>query len=187
MLVGYARTSTADQIAGFEAQLTELQKAGCEKVFQEQVSSVAQREELERALDYVRDVDTFIVTKLDRLARNTQHLLEIVERLDAKGVPLRILNFGGSEVDTRSATGKLTLTMFAAMAQFEREMMLERQREGIAKAKAEGKYRGRAPVPEAKVKRALALRAQGAKIPEIVEETSLGRSTVYRLIKEAAV
>ena len=184
MLVGYARTSTADQIAGFEAQLSELENAGCEKVFQEQVSSVAQRDELERALDYVRDVDTFVVTKLDRLARNTQHLLEIVERLEAKGVPLRILNFGGSEVDTRSATGKLTLTMFAAMAQFEREMMLERQREGIAKAKAAGKYKGRAPVPADKITRALELKSDGATATEVAKELALGRSTVYRLLKE---
>ena len=184
MLVGYARTSTADQIAGFEAQLKELEQAGCEKVFQEQVSSVAQRDQLERALDYVRDVDTFVVTKLDRLARNTQHLLEIVELLEAKGVPLRILNFGGSEVDTRSATGKLTLTMFAAMAQFERENMLERQREGIAKAKEAGKYKGRAPVPDDKIEQVLTLKAQGVKPLEIAKQVSLGRSTVYRLIQQ---
>lgn len=186
MLVGYARTSTADQIAGFEAQLRELELAGCEKVFKEQVSSVAQRDELERAIDYVRDVDTFIVTKLDRLARNTQHLLHIVERLEAKGVPLRILNFGGSEVDTRSATGKLTLTMFAAMAQFEREMMLERQREGIAKAKAAGKYKGRSAVPKGKIEQALALKDQGAKVTDIAKELSLGRSTVYRILRDVS-
>ena len=185
MIVGYARTSTADQIAGFEAQLRELEYAGCEKVFKEQVSSVAQRGELERALDYVRDVDTFVVTKLDRLARNTQHLLEIIDRLEVKGVPLRILNFGGSEVDTRSATGKLTLTMFAAMAQFEREMMLERQREGIAKAKAAGKYKGRAPVSKVKVKKIHALAEEGKAPLDIAKELSLGRSTVYRILKAA--
>lgn len=185
MLIGYARTSTADQVAGFEAQLRELEEAGCERIFQEQVSSVAQRAELERALDYVRDVDTLVVTKLDRLARNTQHLLEIIDRLQAKGVPLRILNFGGSQVDTQSATGKLTLTMFAAMAQFEREMMLERQREGIAKAKAAGKYKGRSPVAEGKIEQALVLKERGVKVPDIARELSLGRSTVYRIFQQA--
>lgn len=184
MLIGYARTSTADQVAGFEAQIRELEEVGCERIFQEQVSSVAERAELERALDYVRDVDTLVVTKLDRLARSTQHLLQIIDKLQAKSAPLRILNFGGSEVDTQSATGKLTLTMFAAMAQFEREMMLERQREGIAKAKAAGKYKGRNPVSKTKVEQAMALKNEGAKVSDIAKELSLGRSTVYRVLKE---
>lgn len=76
------------------------------------------------------------------------------------------------------------LTMFAAMAQFEREMMLERQRLGIAKAKGDGKYKGRAPVPEDKVKQVLTLKAQGMQPPEIAKQVSLGRSTVYRLIQQ---
>lgn len=184
MLVGYARTSTVDQVAGFEAQIRELERVGCEEVFREQVSSVAQRLELESALKYVRSKDTLIVTKLDRLARSTQHLLQIVDGLEQKGVGLRILDFGGAEVDTKSPSGKLMLTMFAAMAQFEREMMLERQREGIAKAKAEGKYKGRAPVPEHKLERARLLKQQGTKIPDIAKQLSLGRSTLYRLLKE---
>jgi DNA invertase Pin-like site-specific DNA recombinase len=89
----------------------------------------------------VREDDTFIVCKLDRLARSTQHLLTITERLKAKGVALRVLNLG---LDTSTSTGALLLTMLGAIGQFEREMMLERQREGIAKAKREGKYKGRA-------------------------------------------
>src|SRR5438105_8800128 len=79
MLIGYARTSTLDQTAGFEAQLTELKQAGCEKVFSEQVSSVAPRAQLDAALEYIREGDVLVVSKLDRLARSTQHLLEIVE------------------------------------------------------------------------------------------------------------
>ena len=139
MLVGYGRTSTAEQAAGLEAQRRDLSAAGCEKLFVEQVSSVGQREQLEAALDFVREGDTLVCTKLDRLARSTAHLLEIVDRLDRKGVGLRVLDFGGSAVDTQSPTGKLMLTMFGAMAQFEREIMLQRQREGIAQAKAAGK------------------------------------------------
>ena len=184
MLVGYARTSTADQIAGFETQRRELEKLGCEEIFSEQVSSVAQRDELDNALKFVRKGDTLVVTKLDRLARSTQHLLKIVDSLKEKGVGLRILDFAGTEVDTQSASGKLMLTMFAAMAQFEREMMLERQRLGIAKAKCDGKYKGRAPVPDDKVEQVLTLKAQGVKPPEIAKQVSLGRSTVYRLIQQ---
>jgi DNA invertase Pin-like site-specific DNA recombinase len=187
MDVGYARTSTVEQVAGFEAQIRELKQAGCEQIFQEQVSSVAQRTELDNALKYVRNTDTLIVTKLDRLARSTQHLLMIVEELDKKGVGLRILHFGGSEIDTKSSSGKLMLTMFGAMAEYERSLMLERQREGIAKAKAEGKYKGRSPVPEQTVARLIELRNAGVKPSEIAKQLSLGRSTVYRLIKESGL
>jgi len=174
------------QIAGFEAQIRELEKAGCEQIFQEKVSSVAQRTELDNALQFVRDGDVLIVTKLDRLARSTQHLLKLIAALDKKAVGLRILDFGGAAMDTKSPHGKLMLTMFGAMAEYERDLMLERQREGIAKAKSEGRYKGRAPVSDAKVKQALALRDQGVKAPDIAKELSLGRSTVYRLIKECA-
>src|SRR5215469_16412626 len=94
MLIGYARTSTLDQAAGFEAQLTELAQAGCEKVFSEQVSSVAPRAQLKAALEYIREGDVLVVCKLDRLARSTQHLLEIVDRVKRKGAHLKILNLG---------------------------------------------------------------------------------------------
>jgi DNA invertase Pin-like site-specific DNA recombinase len=86
MKVGYARTSTSDQKAGFEAQLAELEQAGCEKVFKEQVSSVAHRAQLDAALDFIREGDTLVVSKLDRLARSTQHLLEIADRVK-RGCP----------------------------------------------------------------------------------------------------
>lgn len=186
MLVGYARTSTADQVADFEAQITQLTDTGCEKLFQEQVSSVGTRTELETALSFLREGDTLVVTKLDRLARSTQHLLQIVDDLTARSIGLRVLDFGGAEADTQSPSGKLTLTMFAAMAQFEREMMLERQREGIAKAKAEGKYKGRKAVPADKVNQVKALKAEGIKHAEIAKRVSLGRSTVYRLLSDTA-
>ena len=147
MQIGYARSSTVDQEAGFQAQIKSLKATGCEKVFAEQVSSVAEREQLETALDYVREGDTLVVTKLDRLARSVSHLVAIGERLEAKGVALRVLD---QAIDTSNSTGRLMFSMLGAIAQFERELMLERQREGIAKAKAEGKYRGRAPTARAK-------------------------------------
>ncbi len=94
MLVGYARTSTAEQVAGLDAQTRDLLATGCKKLFQEQVSSVAARSQLEAALDFCREGDTLVVTKLDRLARSTADLLRIVETLEMKGVGLRIVDFG---------------------------------------------------------------------------------------------
>ena len=184
MLVGYARTSTVDQVAGFEAQKRDLKKLGCEEIFEEQVSSVAQRVELDAALKFVRKGDTLVVTKLDRLARSTQHLLKIVEDLDDKGVGLRILDFGGSDLDTKSPAGKMMLTMFGAMAEYERSLMLERQREGIKKAQDDGRYGGRKPVPKETISKVLELKSEGLKPPEIAKQVSLGRSTVYRLLKQ---
>ncbi len=141
MLIGYARTSTVDQVAGLEAQEQQLAATGCTKLFTEQASSVGQRDQLDAALDFVREGDALVVTRLDRLARSTADLLGIIATLEAKQVGLRILDFGGSEVDTRSPTGRMLLTMFAAVAEFERAIMLERQRAGVARARAQGKTR----------------------------------------------
>ena len=131
MQVGYARASTIDQEAGFQAQLKALTAAGCEKVFSEQVSSVAQRPQLEAALDYLREGDALVVTKLDRLARSVAHLVAIGERLDSKGVTLKVLD---QAIDTSTPTGRLMFNMLGSIAQFERELMLERQRpiEGVS-------------------------------------------------------
>src|SRR5262245_9516950 len=103
-LVGYARTSTADQEAGLEAQVRELTALGCAEVFSERVSSISERSQLKAALRYVRKGDTLVVTKVDRLARSTIHLWELVKALEAKGVALRVLSLGGETVDTKSAT-----------------------------------------------------------------------------------
>lgn len=186
MLVGYARTSTVEQEAGLEAQTRDLAAAGVERLFSEQVSSVANRKQLDAILDFVRDGDTLLVTKLDRLARSTAHLLSILDLLERKRVGLRILDFGGSSIDTKSPTGRLMLTMFGAMAQFEREMMLERQREGIAKAKRDGKYKGRKPTAQAKINEVRRLHDEGVRPTEIAKRLFLGRASVYRLINQSA-
>ena len=180
MLIGYARTSTVDQVAGFDTQLAALHAEGCERVFKEQVSSVAERKELDEAISFARSGDVFLVTKLDRLARNTQHLLEIVERLEGKGVSLKVLNLG---LDTSTPTGKLMLTMLGAVGQFEREIMLERQKEGVAKAKAEGKYKGRKPTAQAKKAEVLALVAQGFTKDAVADKLGIGVASVYRMLK----
>lgn len=182
MIIGYARTSTADQMAGFESQITELRSVGCEKVFQEQVSSVAVRAQLEAALEFVREGDVLVVTKLDRLARSVRDLMTIIHRLERKQVGLRILSLG---MDTQTPTGKLMLTVLGGIAQFKREMMLERQREGVAKAKAEGKYTGRKPIDATRQASIIHLDAEGLTKAEIASQVGVGEATVYRVLAKA--
>jgi len=184
VLIGYARTSTREQVAGFEAQLSELKQVGCEKVFQEQVSAVSggKRAELESALDYVRQGDTLVVTKIDRLARSLPHLLQIIERLDKKGVALRILSM---QIDTGTPNGKLMLSIMGAIAEFERALMLERQLDGIAAAKQAGKYKGRQPTAKRKADQVLELAAQRLTRQEIAEQTGMGIASVYRILSAA--
>ena len=184
MLIGYARTSTIEQVAGLEAQERDLRAAGVEKLFAEQISSVDdKRPALEAAIDFARAGDTFIVTKLDRLVRSVGDLLKVVERLAAKDVALRILAIN---LDTSTPTGRMMLTMLASVAQFEREIMLERQREGIAKAKAEGKFKGRAPTARAKAADVLRLAGEGRKREEIATELGIGVASVYRILAGAS-
>lgn len=184
VLIGYARTSTIEQVAGLQAQQRDLRATGCTKLFVEQVSSVAHRDQLEAALDFVREGDVLVAVRLDRLARSTGDLLTIIASLERKGVALRILDFGGSEVDTKSPSGKLIVTMFGAVAQFERELLLARQREGIAKAKAEGRYRGRAPTARAKSAEVRRLAQCGTSARAIAFELSISRASVYRILAE---
>jgi len=182
MRIGYARTSTLEQVAGFEAQERELLAAGANRIYKEQVSSVAARPELERLLSDLRDGDVLVVTKLDRLARSIHHLGEILKQLEAVGAGLHILALG---IDTTTPTGRLMLNVLGSVAQFEREMMLERQREGISKAKAEGKYKGRKPKGAPLVDQILVLKAEGLGDTEIGRKLGLDRTTVFRTRKAA--
>jgi DNA invertase Pin-like site-specific DNA recombinase len=117
---------------------------------------------------------------MDRIARSTKHLLDIVDQLNQQNITFKILNIS---LDTATPTGKLMLTMLGAIAQFERELMLERQLEGIAKAKAEGKYRGRKPTARNKSDQILELVSQGKKKADIAKDLEIGLSSVYRIIK----
>ena len=179
MLIGYARTSTLEQKAGLEAQREALKALGCERLWEEQTSSVGVRTALRTAVEFCRDGDILAVTKLDRLARSVRHLGEIVEELEGKGVGLRILDLG---LDTSNATGKLMLNVLGGVAEFEREIMLERQREGIAKAKAEGKYKGRKPTAMARAEEVRKLHADGKGATEIAGTLGIGRASVYRIL-----
>lgn len=185
MYVGYARTSTAEQAAGLSGQVRDLTAAGAEKVYSEQVSSMAQRAQLQAALEFVRQGDVFIVTKPDRLARSTAELLTIEADLTKRGVGLIVLSLGGEKLDTRNPTSKLLLTIMGGIAAWEREIMLERQREGIAKAKAEGKYKGRTPTAKRQTAEILAMAEQGMKRREIAEQLGISMPSVFRILAES--
>ena len=176
-LVGYARVSTVGQ--SLDTQLQAL--AECSTIFQEKVSGARDdRPQLAQLLNFVREGDVVLVTKLDRLARNTRHLLEISEYLQSKRVALRILNLG---INTSTPTGKLMLTMIGAIATFERELMLERQAEGIELAKQRGVYKGRKPTAMAKGNEVLALLARGLTKAETARQTGISVSSVQRILK----
>jgi DNA invertase Pin-like site-specific DNA recombinase len=178
MIVGYARVSSSGQ--SLDIQHEALLEAGCEKVFSEKVSgrSTKDRVELAQALDFVREGDTLVVTRLDRLARSVGDLHRIIEALNEKKVAFRCLNQSG--VDTDSSTGRLMLSILGAVAQFENDIRRERQSEGIAKAKAEGRYRGRkASIDPARVKE---LRETGLGPAAIAREMKIARASVYRAL-----
>ena len=181
MIIGYSRTSTTDQVAGLEAQERDLLAAGAERTFSEQTSSVGPRKALDEALDFIREGDVLVVTKLDRLARSVRDLCNIVDRIEKKGAALRIL---AMNLDTATSTGRLMLNVIGSVAQFEREMMLERQREGIAKAKAEGLYKGRQPTARAKADKVRQLASEGMTREGIAKELKIGVASVYRILAE---
>jgi DNA invertase Pin-like site-specific DNA recombinase len=166
-------------MAGLDAQRRDLQAVGVEEVFAEQVSSVAQRGQLEAALRHLRKGDALVVTKLDRLARSVADLCAIVASIEAKGATLRIL---AMSLDTGTPTGKLILNVLGSVAQFEREVMLERQREGIAMAKAEGRYKGRAPTARNKAAEVHRLVAEGMTREAVAVRLGIGLRSVYRVL-----
>jgi len=185
MLVGYARTSTEDQKAGLAAQERDLKAAGAERIFAEQVSSVGQRDQLRAMLEFVREGDAIVVTKPDRLARSTADLLALEAGLTKRGIGLVILSMGGERLDTRNPTSKLMLTILAGVATWEREIMLERQREGIAKAKAEGKFKGRVPTARRQASAIKQLHSEGLGPVEIGNRLGISRISVWRVLSAA--
>jgi DNA invertase Pin-like site-specific DNA recombinase len=182
VIIGYMRTSTVDQAAGLEAQRRDLMAAGVEKLFEEQASSVGARPVLAEALGFVRQGDVFVVTKIDRLARSIVNLCEIVARIEKRKASLRVL---AMNLDTATPTGKLILNVVGSIAEFEREMMLERQREGIAKAKGEGKYKGRRPTARAKAADVVRLAGRGMMREMIADNVGISLASVYRILAEA--
>ncbi|MEQ1771173.1 MAG: recombinase family protein [Devosia sp.] len=178
-VIAYARVSTGQQDTS--AQIDRLKAAGAKKIFSEKRSGLdGQRPELARCLEYAREGDTLLVTKLDRLARSTSDLYRIVSELAEKGVAFKVLD--DSAVDTTTRTGKLVMGILALIAEFETEIRRERQMEGIAKAKAEGRTGGRpALVTDAIRATIVEQREAGSSIRKIAAEIGLSKATVQKV------
>jgi len=177
-IVGYARVSSAGQ--SLEIQQDQLAAAGCVKVFSEKRTGTTTegREQLDLALSYVREGDVFVVTRLDRLARSLVDLRRTVDFLTGKGVGFRCIQ---QTIDTTSSEGRLMLNILASFAEFETDIRKERQRDGIAKAKDAGKYRGRpASIDRSSIE---TLEKQGLGATEIARRLQIGRASVYRIKK----
>ena len=178
MLIGYARVSTQDQNP--ELQLDALKKGGCEKVFTEKASGAQRdRPQLTAALDYMREGDTLIVWKLDRLARSLKQLIETVEELERRGIGFRSLT---EAIDTTTAGGKLVFHLFAALAEFERSIIRERTNAGLQAARERGRTGGRPPaLSEKDIQEAKALlRDPEITVNQVAKRLSVAASTLYR-------
>jgi DNA invertase Pin-like site-specific DNA recombinase len=174
--IGYARASTQDQ--DLTVQLEKLRDAGCDVVRAEKATGTSRdaRPELETLLQFLRDGDELVVTKIDRLARSIADLQDILRTLKAKGVRLKALD---QPIDTSSAAGKAFLDMLGVFAEFETNLRKERQADGIARAKTAGVYRGRKPKIDAEAVRRML--ADGIGATAIARELGVGRASVYRL------
>jgi len=185
-MYGYARTSTDSQVAGLEDQVAKLKAAGCtdQTIYREQISSVkmADRVEFAKALAKLGKGDVLVFTSLSRVARSMIHMIEIEAAVAAAGASIQILDMA---VDTSTPQGRLTFNLFSSIAQFERENMLERQKVGIAAAKAEGKYTGRQPTAQAKAAKVLELHKKGVSKQDIAKSCEIGIASVYRILKAA--
>lgn len=178
MLVGYARVSTQDQKP--ELQLDALKAAGCEKLFVEKASGAQRdRPELKAALEYMRDGDTLVVWKLDRLARSVKQLIETVEHLEGQRIGFRSLT---EAIDTTTAGGKLVFHIFGALAEFERTIIRERTRAGLDAAKARGRKGGRpSKLKEDDLKAARAMLAdKSITVIEVAKRLGVSPATLYR-------
>ena len=178
-LIGYARVSSVGQ--SLDVQRSKL--VGCDKIFEEKkTGTTAARPRLKACLEYVREGDALVVTRLDRLARSTLHLCQIADLLKEKGVDLRVLD---QNIDTSDATGRLLFNMLGAIAQFETELRSERQMDGILKAKAPGVQFGqKKKLSDESVQQMQRRRADGVLIKELRRDYKLSKASVYRYLRQ---
>ena len=177
MKIGYARTSTIEQNYSLEDQIERLDSQGCQKIFSEKVSSVSSRPEFEKCIEFAREGDTVVITKLDRFARSITDLWRHITILEEKGASLHILDLN---LDTSTPNGRLQITLLGGISQWEREMMLERQKVGIAKAQQDGKYKGRSPTVRRLREEIQKMHRDGLKPSKIAKELKIGVASVYR-------
>lgn len=182
MLVGYARVSTQDQ--NLHLQHDALQSAGCHKVFDDKASgSASQREGLDKALAMLREGDTLVVWKLDRLGRSLKHLVEMVQTLHEAGVGFKSLQ---ENLDTTSSGGKLVFHFFAALAEFERDIIRERTQAGLSAARARGRQGGRPKGRDVTKQAAVRSLSQdrSRSVTEICRMLGISRTSYYRYLSE---
>lgn len=180
MRIGYARVSTHHQQDSLESQQQTLKNHGCEKIYTDQLSGAkTNRPGLAAALEYARESDTIVVTRLDRLGRSTVDILRTVQDLDGRGITIEALD---TKLDTRTPSGRLVLSVLASMAEFERNLIVERTREGLAHARAQGRVGGRRPkLDETQQQAALAALASGMSEAQVAQTFGVSRSTITRL------
>jgi DNA invertase Pin-like site-specific DNA recombinase len=177
--IGYARVSSTGQ--SLEVQLDKLNKAGCDKIYHEKQSGkTAARPEFQKCMNYLREGDTLVITKLDRLARSVIHLSQVAERFQGESIDLLVID---QAIDTSTPTGRLMFNMLAAIAEFETDLRSERQLEGIAKAKEHGVKFGRPTkrTPESDLE-IYNKRKEGVSIGLLAKEYDLGPATIYRIL-----
>jgi DNA invertase Pin-like site-specific DNA recombinase len=183
--IGYARVSTADQ--NDDSQVDELKAYGCDRVFIDHGVSgkLAARPELDKCVDFLREGDVLVVTRMSRAMRSLKHMLALVDELQAKGAGLKVLK---QDIDTTTPNGRLIFHIFAAIDEFQRELIVEGTNEGLAAAKARGKLGGRKPsYTEHQAQTARSLHAQGElTAEEIGRVIGVSRATVYRMLKDDA-
>lgn len=177
---GYARVSILDQSTSIQRE--SLESSGCDRVYEEQASGTSRnnRTELERVLEILRDGDTLVVTRIDRLARSMKDLQDIVYDLKNRGIYLEATE---QPIDTSTAAGKAFLDMLGVFAEFETNLRKERQLEGIAKAKSKGVYKGRKPLSDEKRQQVITLHSQGMTPSEIIKQTGVGKTSVFKILK----
>ncbi|HFG0515917.1 TPA: recombinase family protein [Staphylococcus aureus] len=179
--IGYARVSTKDQ--SLDGQIDSLKEYGCERIFSEKISGrKVKRTELDKCLDYLRDGDTLIIYKLDRLGRTTKQLIELSQWFDDNGIDLQIIDMN---IFTKDAMGKMFFTMMSAFAELEANLLSERTKKGLAAARARGRKGGRPSLPDHK-KREIKFLYDEQKLTgeEIADKTGVSRATVYRVVNE---
>ena len=184
MLIGYARVSTRDQEGSLAGQEAALSDAGCEKVFHDRLSGAkADRPGLQAALDYARDDDTLVVARLDRLGRSLPDALRTVQDLTERGIGLKALDV---ELDTSTAAGRLMLNMLLVLADWERDLLRERTREGVARARAAGKRPGPRPkLSDEQISAVRAAVAGGETVSAVARSVGVSRQTIYKALDGA--
>jgi DNA invertase Pin-like site-specific DNA recombinase len=181
MLIGLARASLLNEITGLEEQKRDLLAAGVEKLFCEQTASVRARLQLEAAIEIACEGDTLIVTDLSGLGQSVADVVAVQQQLADKGVHLRILNLG---LDTSNNTGQAIIDIMVTISQFEKQIILERWREGIARAKREGKFKGRTPSAFAKADEVKRLAASGLTKCKIAQQMGISKRSVFRILSD---